>query len=163
MLKFLNERLEEILSAILITVMTIAIFAQIICRQLGMPLAWTEELARYCFVWLIYITCAFCIQQNAHIKVDVLTLLFKKKGNFVLEMISQIAFFAFAIVAFVISTRNVYSLAFLKPQTSAGLHCPMWLPNLGIAVGFGLMLIRLVQHFIKTVREYQNDKEKGEE
>lgn len=155
MLDFLNKRLEEILGTILLTVMTVSIFAQVLYRFAGLPLSWTEELARYCFVWLIYITCSFAIQQSAHIKVDVLTLVFRKKGNFVLEMISLLMFFTFAVIALVISAKNVYSLAFLKPQISAGLHCPMWIPNLGITIGLMLMLIRLAQSVCRTVEQYK--------
>ena len=55
-LKFLNDYLEETICIILMSVMTIIIFIQVIMRYvMHNSLSWSEELARYCFIWLIYI------------------------------------------------------------------------------------------------------------
>ena len=55
--KFLDEHAEDIISATLMSVATIAIVVQVIMRYLfKSSLSWSEELARYVFVWMTFIT-----------------------------------------------------------------------------------------------------------
>ena len=70
-LKFLNDYLEETICIILMSVMTIIIFIQVIMRYvMHNSLSWSEELARYCFIWLIYIGVAYGCKLMNHIKID---------------------------------------------------------------------------------------------
>ena len=76
-LKFLNDYLEETICIILMSVMTIIIFIQVIMRYvMHNSLSWSEELARYCFVWLIYIGVAYGCKLMKHIKIDAALKLF---------------------------------------------------------------------------------------
>lgn len=81
-LKFLNDYLEETICIILMSVMTIIIFIQVIMRYvMHNSLSWSEELARYCFVWLIYIGVAYGCKLMKHIKIDAALKLFPEKSK----------------------------------------------------------------------------------
>ena len=55
MLKKFNENLEAIPLILLTVVMTVLIFVQVIMRYvLQSSLSWSEELARYLFIWMAY-------------------------------------------------------------------------------------------------------------
>ena len=55
-LRFLDENIEKILCVVLLAAMSILIVVQVFFRYaLNNSLSWTEELARYMFIWLIYI------------------------------------------------------------------------------------------------------------
>ena len=49
-------KIEKTICGVLIVVMACIIFLQIICRMLKFPLDWSEELSRFMFIWLIYIS-----------------------------------------------------------------------------------------------------------
>lgn len=135
--------------------MVVVIFLQIVFRFFGMPLAWTEELGRYMFIWLIYTSSAMAVKLRSHIKVDVLKVVFKRKGNFVLDMISNVVFFLFASTFTYYAIRAVIRIGAVYPQTSTAMHIPMWIPYASILVGCALMAIRLIQDTVKLVKEYK--------
>lgn len=161
-LHWLDEHLEEFISTLLLMAMTFCIFTQIIFRATGAPLSWTEELSRYLFVWLIYISCSLAIRHRAHIKVDVMSLLVKRRGQLVLDLISDVAFFIFIVIIAYYGSQTVYKLLFVRPQVSAGIKAPMWIPYLSIVVGGILMALRLIQSVILRIREYKNPAVEGE-
>ena len=59
-LRFLNDHLEEYLLVFLMVVEVVVVFAQVVTRYVfHSPLAWSEELARYMFIWLVWIGAAY--------------------------------------------------------------------------------------------------------
>src|SRR5699024_9041135 len=72
----MNLILKHILNLIF-AILTTAVFTQVVFRfVLKKPLAWTEELAIYCLVWLTFLGAAYALSQRAHIGVDFFTQLF---------------------------------------------------------------------------------------
>ena len=117
-LKFLNDYLEETICIILMSVMTIIIFIQVIMRYvMHNSLSWSEELARYCFIWLIYIGVAYGCKLMKHIKIDAALKLFPEKVRPYITIIGELLVLAFA-------------LQYI---------------NAAPVVGFGLVVIRQIQ------------------
>ena len=46
----------------------------------GASLSWSEELARYVFIWLVYIGISYAVQMKAHVKVEA-AIVFSSKIN----------------------------------------------------------------------------------
>ncbi len=107
-LRWLDEYAEEVLLFILSVIAVVIVFIQVFMRfVMGSSLAWSEELARYCFIWLVYIGISYGVKKQRHIKVDAALLLFKEKGKIVLAMIANILFLAFAILIVIYGLRIV--------------------------------------------------------
>ena len=52
-------------------IMVGATFLQVIFRYFfNHPLFWSEELSRYCFVWIVFVGAAIAVKHGAHIGVD---------------------------------------------------------------------------------------------
>jgi TRAP-type C4-dicarboxylate transport system permease small subunit len=68
------KTLDLILKYIIVTFsisMVLIIFAQVITRYLfKTPLSWSEELARYIFIWVIFLGTAVAVGKNNHIVID---------------------------------------------------------------------------------------------
>ena len=158
--KALDENLEKVLCGIILAAMTFCILMQVVIRitreWTGISLAWTEELARYLFVWLIYISSSMAVKLRAHIKVDVLRVAVGRRGKFIFDLISNVMFVFFSAIFFYYSGVAVHRLIFLRPQSSPTLHVPMWAVYSAITVGCLLMFIRLIQDIIKLVQEYKS-------
>ena len=55
----------------LFAVLTVAVFAQVVARYVfNQPPAWTEELARFCQVWIILLASTICLRKGSHLAVD---------------------------------------------------------------------------------------------
>jgi TRAP-type C4-dicarboxylate transport system permease small subunit len=66
-------RWEGLALAGLIAIMTAIVFAQVVFRYLlAIPLVWSEELARYLFVWVTMIGSAMAVRQGLHYGLDIL-------------------------------------------------------------------------------------------
>ncbi|MEL7649375.1 MAG: TRAP transporter small permease [Sedimentibacter sp.] len=151
-IKWLDNYLEKSICAVLLSSMTIIITLQLILRWTGLPLDWTEEIARYCFVWLIYIACSYGVKERAHIKVDAVMLLFRGKGKFIVQVVSNVLF---AIFAAVITYQGVLLLIKMgsSGQVSPAVQIPMVVPYSSYTIGFIMVLIRLVQDTLLLFKE----------
>ena len=161
-LKWLDKHFEEAISVFLMAGMTILVTMQVILREVGASLAWTEELTRYMFVWLIYISSSYAIRMRGHIKVELISLIVKEKGKLILDLISNVAFLIFAILIAIYGWQYVMNLATVRVQYSPSLHLPMFIPYTSFALGCSLMVIRLIQDTILRIREYKTERLTGE-
>jgi TRAP-type C4-dicarboxylate transport system permease small subunit len=161
-IRWLDNNLEKFVCSVLMTAMTVIITMQLILRWTGLPLDWTEEIARYSFVWLIYIACSYGVKERAHIKVDAVMMLFKERGKFIVQIVSNTLFFIFALVV----TYN--GIILLKQighmgQVSPAVQIPMVIPYASYTIGFILVMIRLIQDTILRFKEEKlriNEKDK---
>ncbi|MGI9570906.1 MAG: TRAP transporter small permease, partial [Desulfobulbia bacterium] len=74
--KLLNivRKMNEIAIIALFTVIICTVFLQVVARYVfNSPPAWSEELARYCQVWMVLLTSSICIRKGSHLAVDYLT------------------------------------------------------------------------------------------
>ena len=68
------HRLEELLLAVLFFAAFAVLAAQILGRHfLPYPLAWSEEAARFLFLWIVFLGAAYLVRRNGHIASTLLT------------------------------------------------------------------------------------------
>lgn len=150
-LSWFDKHIEEFLLVFFSSVMVGVIFLQVVMRQLDSSLSWSEELARYCFIWLVYIGISYGVKKDRHIKVDVVMLLLKNRGKIILTIIANLLFITFAI--FVIQYGYDIANQLLNfGQKSPANQIPMGLVYMATPVGMGLTLIRLIQNLIKNIK-----------
>ncbi|MCB6285505.1 TRAP transporter small permease [[Clostridium] scindens] len=158
--RWLDEHLEEYMVVILTSIMTILLFLQVLFRfVLNLPLAWVEEISLYSMVWLCYFGCSLAIKKREHLKMEIITNFLRPKAKKVFDLISLVLFFAFAV--FVLYHVTLLTADILqRGQVTAVLEIPKWIPYVGVPVAFLLMLIRMIQDFVRTISEM---KELGQE
>ena len=68
------EYVERVVTYVIFCSMMIVVTAQIVMRYaLNSPLFWSEEFARYVYVWLVFIGSAYCVTQDKHVAVTLVT------------------------------------------------------------------------------------------
>ncbi|CAK3876075.1 C4-dicarboxylate transporter, DctQ subunit [Vibrio crassostreae] len=157
MLNWLDKYFENTIAVILLVIMTAAIFLQVVSRTFDYSIAWTEELARYCFIWLVYIGISFAVAKKSHIKIEAIGMLIDEKEKKYLSLFSDFVFLAFSVVILFKSTQMVANLYYLG-QTSPALGLPMWIVYLAGPVGFALTSIRLIQQMVSTTDDIKTAK-----
>jgi TRAP-type C4-dicarboxylate transport system permease small subunit len=61
----------DVTSLIILYVTVVVIFAQVVCRYiLEVPFPWSEEFARFAFLWLIFLSNAMAERQKEHFRVS---------------------------------------------------------------------------------------------
>jgi TRAP-type C4-dicarboxylate transport system permease small subunit len=150
-IQWLDKHIEEVLLILFSSVMVAVIFLQVVMRQFDASLSWSEELARYSFIWLVYIGISYGVKKQRHIKVDVILLLLKEKGQIIVTIIANLLFIAFAL--FVIRYGFDIATQLLQfGQKSPANQIPMGLIYMATPVGMGLTLIRLIQNLISHIK-----------
>lgn len=158
-LKWLDEHIEEVFLIIFSVAMVVVIALQVFMRfVLGSSLAWSEELARYCFIWLVYIGISYGVKKQRHIKVDVLLIVLKDKMKIFLSILANIIFLGFAIFV-IIYGYGIAAKVLAWGQASPALNMPMGLVYMATPVGMGLTAIRLIQQLIKQFKALFGDEQ----
>ncbi|MCM3744045.1 TRAP transporter small permease [Sporosarcina luteola] len=146
-IRWFDRHIEELLLTIFTSIMVTVIFVQVVMRRLDNSLSWSEELARYCFIWLVYIGISYGVKKQRHIKVDVLLVMLNQKWKVILNILSTVLFIVFAIFVVYYGYEIANKLLSFGQQSPA-LHIPMGLVYMATPVGMGLTVIRLIQNLI---------------
>ncbi|WP_419821908.1 TRAP transporter small permease [Anoxybacterium hadale] len=152
-LKALDEKLELTICILLMSLMTIIIFIQVIMRYvMANSLVWSEELARYLFIWLIYMGISYGAKIMKHIKIEAALGMFPKKIRPLVVILGDVLFLGFSIfIAYTAFT--VVQKQLVLGQTSPAMQMPMWVIYAAPMVGFSLTAIRQIQTILFRVKE----------
>lgn len=158
-LKWLDDNLELYICVFLMSAMTLVTFVQVVMRKVfNNSLSWSEELARYIFIWLIYIGISYGCKLRKHIKIDAALNLFPKKARPYIVILGDILFIAFAV--YIAYTGVTYSLSQMQyGMCSPALKIPMEYIYMSTVVGFGLAFIREIQTVIYRIKCIKNGEE----
>lgn len=140
----------EIIVLILFGLMIVVVCYQILCRDfLKIAATWTEEIARWCFIWVIFLGSAWAMKGKHHIRVTVLYENFSFKVKTIFNIISDIISFTFlgsicwgAIE--MMKTTKVVSASSFNVKTSY--------LYLALLIGMGLMIfLKLREIFLEKI------------
>lgn len=105
---------------------------------------WTEELARYIFVWITYLAVSVSILSRTTIRVDVLHNMLGRRANNIV-WITIYALSLFLSIIFLVKGVGHISMQLQFPQTTPALQINYVFPYLILPIGFGLITLRLLQ------------------
>ena len=158
-LNWLDNNLEVVLCVILMSVMTVIIFIQVVARYVfHNSLTWSEELARYIFIWLIFLGISYGSHLRKHIKIDAALSLFPKKVRPYIQIVGDILFLILAVyLVYTGFNYSVYQAEMGKRSSAMGI--PYQFVYSSVWVGFGLTAIRQVQAIVYRVKCIKNGEE----
>lgn len=116
-------RLLQILLTLLMAGLLVPVSLQIVSRYTGLipRYIWTEEIARFCFIWIVMIGAMIAVRDGTHFDVDVLPKLSRRLGA-CLRLFTHIAMLA---VALIFVTYGYQFAKFGSIQTSEIAGLPM--------------------------------------
>jgi len=140
---------EAVVLILLVMVMTLVVFLQVIYRYvLAQPLHWSEELARYVFVWLSILGAALGLQKQGHFGLD---LFFKMLPNRWRSLVGPFIHLLMGAVIFVIFTQGIVLVQKTIAQESPAMGLSMGWVYACLPVGAGLMALHLIVIFLKDI------------
>lgn len=145
LLKKMDQSLEEWILGALLIGMAVILLIQILMRAVvGNSLTWAEEVARYFYVWSVFLSLGCTIRNGNILRVDlVLEHLPKRLRQMTEVLLDLINVVLYAYLAYfsVFVVQNVQT----SGQTSPALEIPMYLVYAVIPIGFVLASLRSVQ------------------
>lgn len=139
-------------------VLIVACVAQVFFRFiLNNSLSWSEELARFCFIWMHMLGASLLIEGSGHATVTaVLDLLHGGLRKIVDLLIELIIFFDGSVMLYA-GVKLAYSS---RNNLSTALSVPMWCINSSVAAGGLLLMIQALVAIavILTAAERKEDK-----
>ncbi len=155
------NRIEEWVSVAIFVFILVILSYQVVLRFIfHNSNSWSEELGRYFFVWFTYLSCAYAVVTNAHIKIDAVINLYPKKVRPIVPVIADVIFLAYCILVVVLSVDYCMDV-YKTHQISMGAHVVMAYMYMAIPVGHGLMAIRLIQRIVKWIKDPNKGKDLG--
>jgi TRAP-type C4-dicarboxylate transport system permease small subunit len=150
-LRKLDAYLEEwILIASLVVTVGI-IFYQVVTRYVfSSPPSWSEELARYIFLWQIWIGASMAAKYRKHLQVSLFRDMLPEKIQKIVEVIVLLLWTGFCIFL----AWNGSSLALkVQRQLSPAMRISMFYSYASVPVGCALMAFRLIQQLVEMGRQ----------
>lgn len=159
LLKLINDKLEMSICIILMSGMSLLLFVQVFMRYImGASLSWSEELARYMFIWLIYLGISYGAKIMKHIKIEATLMLFPEKMRPYVVILGDVIFLLFSLYI-TYSSYGLVKKQMRLGQTSPAMGLPMWIIYAAPMIGFALTAIRELQTIVHRFRALKQEDE----
>lgn len=152
-LKAVDRDGERYLMLVFYCTIVFVIVTEVIRRfALNYSSLWGEEVARYAFIYLGWVGASYAVKQRAHIRFDVVLHALPKRLHGYIYIFGDIVTLVFACFAMYWSVHTIGTLMEFEAKSYALRINKAWF-EAAIPLGFAMMLVRLVQSFIRDVRD----------
>jgi TRAP-type C4-dicarboxylate transport system permease small subunit len=158
-MKKIIANLDEYILLSMLAFSTTLIFFQVVMRYVfSNSLSWSEELARYMYVWQTWVASSYAVKKGRHLRVTSLVDKAKGKKRTYIELLVLVLWLCFA-VFLCVKAVSLCSVLFGRGQTSPALGIPMWVAYSAIPAGTALMSFRLIQEIIANINKLKFSEE----
>lgn len=142
---------EDWVALAIFWVMALAVFLQFFTRYvLNDSYAWTEEIATYCLIGVVFIGASMCVRLSRHIQVDLiyryLPHLVARAMSTMIDLI-RVAFFGYAV-----KLVWVY-IQIIGDESMTTINFPKNYVYYAVLLGFVLMFVRSAQVTLQHLRQ----------
>lgn len=125
MISIINK-ITEVILVVVFFVMTLSVVWQVLSRYLfNISASWTEELARYCLMWLAMLGAAYITGKREHIEIDIVFDQLSLKNKRRLDYFIESLIILFALVVMIIGGGYLMYITLYLEQASPALQIPL--------------------------------------
>jgi len=144
-----HYKIEDIVSIFIIIFLIIIVMVQIVARFFfNSPPLWTEEMARYCLVFLTFIGGPITVRNRSNISLDFLFSKLPDQPKRALNVLSLMCELVFYIVGMILAANMAN---FSRGRFLVSMPFPRSVVYAIIAIGICGMGLRCLQHLVKEV------------
>jgi len=150
-LKFIDDRFEEVIGTAVLGVVVTLVFLGVVLRLVftsGLP--WQEELSRFGFVFVCYLGASYGMKSDDHIRITFVADALPPGVRKVLRVLTDIVWIGFNVFVVIVSIDY-----YMRQRDFLGLSgilkIPLHYVFLTIPVGFALLTLRLIQQYIQKL------------
>lgn len=153
----MKRKIDKVLGRILIILMSamvLAILWQIFSRYLlNSPSSFTEELARFLFIWVGILGAAYASGQQTHLAIDILHQKLSAGNRLKLRIGINVLIMLFSFFILVIGGGNLVYVNYDLEQFSAALNLPLFFVYCVLPIS-GVLIIYYKINEIKNSKKY---------
>ncbi|MEP0522162.1 MAG: TRAP transporter small permease [Hyphomicrobiales bacterium] len=155
MLKLLDQNAERWALLVFYTLLVVTMAVEVLRREVfSYSSIWGEEIVRYSFIYLAWVGASAAVRDRGHIRIDVIFNYVSPRVKSLLYIFGDLVMFAIAILALYWSFETV-AVSWKFGSVSHGLRVSMVWFLMAVPLGFALMMLRLVQSFIRDVADFR--------
>jgi TRAP-type C4-dicarboxylate transport system permease small subunit len=148
-LRFVGSYFEEIIASAFLIVMSVATFANVIARYVfAAPIPWAEELARYSFIWLVFVGAAVCTKRGRHVAVDAAVKLLPVLGQRICDLLVKTGITLLTGILVYYGIVLMYSAT----QPTSTLNIPTYLVYLAVPLSGISILLRTLFDIVSDIQ-----------
>jgi TRAP-type C4-dicarboxylate transport system permease small subunit len=138
--------MEAAALGVLVIIMTLVTLDQVVSRYVfDAPLIWSEEAARYLFIWVALIGAAAAVRRGSHYGLEVVFQRLPAGAQATFSIVIWLVMAAFAVV---LTLKGVTETVQASRQFSSSLPMRMHWAYAAVPVGAGLMVWHLIARLI---------------
>ena len=158
LLRKLDQNAERWLLLVFYVMLVLTMAIEVLRREVfSYSSIWGEEVVRYSFIYLAWVGAAVAVKERVHIRIDVIMHYLGPRPKALLYIFGDLVMFVVAIIAFYWSFEAVHVSAKFGSVTD-GLRVSRVWALMAVPLGFSLLMLRLVQSFIRDVRYIRDGK-----
>ena len=142
------DRLLTVFACVFVFAFCVTVIIQIVCRSIPfLPIpSWTEELARYCFIYAVACAAGLAVRANAFVAVDILTNLMPRRTKGFHNIALNGTLCAFAVF---FEAKCAVRFASLRARmVSTAMEIPMQWIYFALVILFGILSVMYVLEII---------------
>lgn len=150
----------KIVMALTSLLLFIVTFLQVVSRFIfKTPIAWSQDVIRLCFVYLVFWGAAYCLKEKAHLNIDVFLTALKPKMRKIVEIIINVVlllFFVFLIY---------FGFSFMQTgstQNAPYLPIPMSFFYLSVPTSAVFMFYYMIQEIFRQMKNFNESDNNSE-
>jgi len=152
LIRKIDRYFEESICVVFFSLMVILTFTQVLSRFVfNLSLGWTEEVSRFLFVWLVYISAAMAAKHRRHIRVELIDQFLPRGLSKWAGFLADLLWIGYALfVAF--QGYQVAMKILGLGQLSPAVQLPMGVIYMIVPLGFLLIAFRVLQGILPRLR-----------
>jgi len=146
------EKVQTAVVVICLIVMSCSSFFQVLNRNIfKIPLSWTEELSRYCMIWMTMIGTGISVRKGTQMALNVWGKKLKGVGLLIMDLFAHGVVLAFCVVVSVCVIQLI-KVQINSGQLSPAMHIPMYVMSFAILIGFAFMCLVEIEKIVEVIR-----------
>jgi len=153
------KNLRETLIVVGFLFMVIFTFIAVLFRYLPglQPIFWSEELLRYTFVWLVFLSFSIAVEKKELLEIGIITDRFSFRTRNILKMACNIISIIFLAFLFFYGIRMInVNMA----QRASTLPIRLSIIYLALPIGIFISIIALISHLTENISKFVNKNSK---
>lgn len=121
------------------------VFLQVVMRYVFRnSLSWSEELARYIFLWQIWLGASYAAKEGRHLRIEIIKDFLGPRGKIIFEGLATMIWFGFCLFL-ALKSFELTKMLLVRHQLSPAMRIPIGYAYASVPVGCTMMALRLLQ------------------
>lgn len=149
-MKKITDLLCKALSGLLFVLIILLValtFLQVLCRFVfKIPISWSEESVRMCFVWIIFLGSAVAVKEGTHLMLDMLT---SHLPGFAQKVLRVLVLVGMTVCSGVLLWGSIDYCTRTWNKSMIAVPLPAWCLNLAVPISAALMILFLIEKILE--------------